>query len=149
MSINGTWYLSVPNNTGSNVTFTIHAVEATNGLLLSDVPLRVGVSVNPASGTGPTLTWSSVTGEMYEIDTSPNLVNWTMLTTVGSRRGPYELHRPDAHHRYPRALLPHRANPIAVMKLPSGSVLLPKGGFCCTKVSRESSVDWVLCWRAF
>ena len=82
-NINGNWFLAVPNSTGSNVSFTIHAVEATNGLLISAVPLRVMATVpGLGAGTGPTLTWASVTGEQYEIDYSPDFVNWTMLGVV-------------------------------------------------------------------
>jgi subtilisin-like proprotein convertase family protein len=83
MNLNGNWYLAVPNETGSNVSFTIHAVEATNGLLISAVPISV-VAVVPGlgSGTGPTLTWPSVSGEQYEIDYSADLVHWTMLGAV-------------------------------------------------------------------
>ena len=82
-NINGNWFLAVPNETGSNVSFTIHAVEATNGLLISAVPLNVTATLpGLGAGTGPTLTWTSVTGEQYEIDYSPDLVHWTPLGVV-------------------------------------------------------------------
>ena len=82
-NLDGLWYLAVPNNTGSNVTFTIHAVEATNGILVSAVPITLGVVVPPSgSPTGPTLTWPSVNGETYEIDTSTDFITWTFLATI-------------------------------------------------------------------
>ena len=44
-NIMGHWYLGVPNNTTSNVTFTIHAVISTNGLLVSKIPIRIMVAL--------------------------------------------------------------------------------------------------------
>jgi hypothetical protein len=83
-NLNGLWYLAVPNNTGSNVTFTVHEVESiTNAILVSGVPITLGVVVPPSgSPTGPTLTWPSVNGENYEIDTSTDFITWTFLAKI-------------------------------------------------------------------
>jgi hypothetical protein len=82
-TISGTWYLGAPNETASNVTFTIHAVVTdTNGLLVSAVPIVPVVVIPGGPGTGPTLTWPSVSGECYEVDSSTDLVNWTPLPNM-------------------------------------------------------------------
>jgi subtilisin-like proprotein convertase family protein len=79
--LNGTWYLAVPSQAQGNVTYTIHAVvTGTNGLLVSGVPIApvVTLPVSPTT-SGPTLTWYAVNGECYEVDSSPDLINWTPL----------------------------------------------------------------------
>jgi subtilisin-like proprotein convertase family protein len=76
-----TWYLGVPNNDSVNVTYTIRAVVSTNGLLISDVPINVTVGLPaPGSGLGPTLSFPTVVGEMYDIEYSTDLVNWIIIT---------------------------------------------------------------------
>ncbi|MDB6067815.1 MAG: Peptidase and in kexin sedolisin [Pedosphaera sp.] len=82
-NINGSWFLGVPNNDSSNVTYTIRAVVSTNGLLISGVPIGIGVTLpGPGATTGPTLTWPSVDGETYLVQESSNLVTWTTIATV-------------------------------------------------------------------
>ena len=84
-----TWYLGVPNQTATNVSYTIRAVISTNGLLVSVVPIKVKVTL-PTNGatTGPTLTWPSVLGEKYQIQVSSNLVTWTNLGSPVVASGP-------------------------------------------------------------
>jgi len=81
VSLNGNWYLRVPNNAGSGVNFTIHVVQDDgSGVLVSRVPLNpVAVLPAPGAGTGPTITWVTVAGETYEVQTSPDLVTWTTV----------------------------------------------------------------------
>jgi hypothetical protein len=81
LNLNGFWYLGAPDQSSSNVTYTIHAVVTdTNGLLVSAVPIKPVVAVpGPATPTGPTLTWNAVTGACYDVYSSPDLINWTLL----------------------------------------------------------------------
>ncbi len=84
-SINGIWFLGVPNNDTNNVTYTIRAVVATNGMLISGVPISTGVTPPaPGAPNGPTLTWPTVTGEMYEVQETPTLVPtaWVTIATI-------------------------------------------------------------------
>jgi hypothetical protein len=56
-------------------------VTDTNGLLVSAVPISPQVTLPVgATPTGPTLTWNAVTGECYDVYTSPDLVTWTLLS---------------------------------------------------------------------
>ena len=71
-NINDNWYLGVPNNTGGIVTYTVHAVVSTNGLLVSKVPIMPVITLPPpGSPVGPTLTTPTVQGEMYELESCP------------------------------------------------------------------------------
>ncbi len=82
-NLNANWYLAVPNNEITNVTYTIRAVVSTNGVLVSGLPIGI-TALPPAMGspTGPTLTWPAVAGEQYEVEVSTNLVTWTVLATI-------------------------------------------------------------------
>jgi hypothetical protein len=86
--INGDWYLGVPNNTGSNVTYTIRAVVSTNGILNPGGPINIGVTppANP-SIDGPTITFQAIDGEWYEIQVSSDLVTWVTVATVQATGG--------------------------------------------------------------
>ncbi len=82
-AINANWFLGVPNNDPTNVTYTIRAIVATNGILLSGIPIDLGEMLPPPGSTnGPTLTWQSVSGENYEIQYSTDLINWITITNV-------------------------------------------------------------------
>jgi hypothetical protein len=82
-NINAQWFLAVPNNELTNVSYTIRAVVPTNGILVSGVPIGVVVSLpGPGVPAGPTLSWPTVPGENYEVEVSTNLVTWTVLATV-------------------------------------------------------------------
>jgi hypothetical protein len=70
-NLNDIWYLGVPNETTSNVTFTIYAVVSTNGLLTNGFPTTIGIQ----NGTnGLTFTWPAVPGQTYEIESTTNLI---------------------------------------------------------------------------
>jgi subtilisin-like proprotein convertase family protein len=86
--INGTWFLGVPNNDPSNVTYTIRAVVATNGVLNSIIPINITVAV--AGGTNISLTWGpTIDGETYEVQTNINLAttNWGAVTDIVANGG--------------------------------------------------------------
>ncbi|MDB6124021.1 MAG: Peptidase and in kexin sedolisin [Pedosphaera sp.] len=74
-NINAQWFLGVPNNEITNVSYTIRAVVSTNGMLISGIPINVTVNTPPSPATnGPTLTWPSIPGETYQIQTSTNII---------------------------------------------------------------------------
>jgi hypothetical protein len=81
--INGTWYLAVPNNDPSLITYTIRAVLSTNGMLISAFPINTTATV--PGGTNVQLTWSpTVVGETYQVQTNTDLTttNWGVLTNI-------------------------------------------------------------------
>jgi subtilisin-like proprotein convertase family protein len=77
-SLNGDWYLAVGNPLTVDLTYTIRAALPTNGLLLSGQPLQVQAAT--LGGGGLELTWNTVEGEKYEVDSSTNLVTWLTIT---------------------------------------------------------------------
>jgi len=81
-TLNGNWYLAVDNLQNTNLTFTIRAVVSTNGILPSGLPLNIALSFAPPPDVGLQFTWYSVQGEKYVIETSTDLVNWTLLDTL-------------------------------------------------------------------
>jgi len=81
-SLNGNWYLAVDNVQNTNLTFTIRAVVSTNGILQSGLPLDIAIGFAPPPDIGLQFTWYAVLGEKYVIETSDDLVNWTLLDTV-------------------------------------------------------------------
>jgi hypothetical protein len=86
--INGDWFLGVPNNALSNVSYTIRAVVATNGILESGVPPEPVVVLPGGGGTnGPTLSWPTVEGELYEVQVSSDLVTWVTVATITGTGG--------------------------------------------------------------
>jgi hypothetical protein len=81
-TLNGDWYLAVDNLQNTNLTFTIRAVVSTNGILPSGLPLNIAIGLAPPPEVGLQFTWYSVLGEKYVIETSDDLVNWTLLDTI-------------------------------------------------------------------
>jgi hypothetical protein len=80
-SLNGIWYLAVPNPSSSLVPYSITAVTLTNGF--STTPyLHV---LSPTNGViSPNndfvFYWNSQPGESYTVQDSTNLLQWTTLT---------------------------------------------------------------------
>jgi subtilisin-like proprotein convertase family protein len=73
-SLVGNWYVGIYNNEGVNVTYTLRAVVSSNGLLMSiQEPPKPTASALPA-GQGILLSWYSVVGEYYQVQSSPP--NW-------------------------------------------------------------------------
>jgi subtilisin-like proprotein convertase family protein len=81
------WYLGVPDLDSSNVNFTIRASYSTNSTLMSVNPFNV--TANPTTN-GLNISWTSVYGNCYQIQASPDLVTWTNLTSIISG-GPGEM----------------------------------------------------------
>jgi len=81
-TLNGNWYLAVDNVQNTNLTFTIRGVVSTNGILPSGLPLNIAIGFAPPPDIGLQFTWYSVQGEKYVIETSTDLVNWTLLDTI-------------------------------------------------------------------
>jgi hypothetical protein len=77
------WFLGVPNQTGSSISYTIRATVPTNGILISGQPINA--TTTPVGGTNVIINWGpAVIGEKYEIRTNGNLVggNWGALTDI-------------------------------------------------------------------
>lgn len=83
--LRGHWYLGLFNNGRSNVAYTIRAVlPDTNGLLVSGQPLLVSITP-PAPPRGLVLSWNSVVGERYLVQSTPSLAapaTWTSLASI-------------------------------------------------------------------
>jgi len=81
-SINGDWYLAVDDYVVTNLSFTIRAIVSTNGMLESGIPLVITIRPAVPPSTGFEFSWPTVRGEKYVIETSSDLVNWTLLDTI-------------------------------------------------------------------
>ena len=81
-NLEGDWFLRVIPEMDADLDFTIRAVVATNGVLLSGAPFRLTVGPSPSPATGFELNWNSVPGERYQISRSLDLVTWVPLGTV-------------------------------------------------------------------
>ena len=79
-SLNGTWYLAVPNTSATNVTYTIEASTITNGSV-TNVPLFLRAGVSLQTG-GFSMSWRAISGRTYEVEVSTNLTTWTFLTNI-------------------------------------------------------------------
>jgi len=78
-SLNGTWYLGVPNNQPGGVSFSIYA--ATNIPAAFSSPAVVFAALSaPSLTNGFTMSWQSALGGSYEVDLTTNLANWTKAT---------------------------------------------------------------------
>ncbi|HWY74666.1 MAG TPA: LamG-like jellyroll fold domain-containing protein, partial [Verrucomicrobiae bacterium] len=88
-NINDNWFLAVPDQDPTNVNYTIRAVVSTNGLLISGIPIKLTLFQTSYGETNVlTLNWPSVLGETYEVESSTNLVNWSVVTTITNSPGP-------------------------------------------------------------
>ena len=87
---NTTWYLGVPNNTATNVSFLITATTLTNAPPGYTFPAVVPTGMSVGAG-GFTLNWTSVPGAQYEVDLSSDLIHWTKaaVMTTGGYSGAY------------------------------------------------------------
>jgi subtilisin-like proprotein convertase family protein len=75
------WYLGVPNNGAGGHRYTIRATLPANGLLIGSQTIELTPVISTSDGLNYlTLTWPSVLGEYYDVQTSPDLVTWTTVT---------------------------------------------------------------------
>src|SRR5260370_31825587 len=115
-NINGTWYLGVPNNDSSNVTFTIHAVVETNGMLISKIPITVSVSFTGSPATnGLTFTWPSIPGETYEVQDTTDFTTWTPIAVITATG-------PTISYTDPRPLASAPQRFYRIVQVPAGTV---------------------------
>ena len=76
--LNGSWLLAVPNYDVNAVTFTIRATTSNPvGLVVPGAPMILMPQIDLAAGTY-TLTFNTIPGEHYRVDTSTDLVTWTI-----------------------------------------------------------------------
>jgi subtilisin-like proprotein convertase family protein len=78
-SLNGTWYLGVPNNAAGNVHYTISATTGVPGTNSYPAVVFSGLSA-PSPTNGFTMNWQSVPGAGYEVDLTTNLSAWITAT---------------------------------------------------------------------
>ena len=80
LSLEGNWYLAVPNTSTNTVSYSIEASTIPTGPVTS-APLftRASVSLQPGRFT---MSWTATSGRTYEVETSTNLTTWTFLTNV-------------------------------------------------------------------
>lgn len=77
-NLNGSWLLAVPNYDVNAATFTIRATTSNPvGIVVPGAPTIITPQINLGAGTY-TLTWNTIPGEHYRVDTSTDLVNWTL-----------------------------------------------------------------------
>ena len=85
-NLNDTWYLGVPNESSSNITFTIYAVVSTNGLLTNGFPTTIGIHNGGTNGL--TFTWPTIAGQTYEIQSTTNFLPtntvWLPVVTISN-----------------------------------------------------------------
>ncbi len=79
-SLNGVWYLAVPNTSTANVSYSIEATSIISGPV-TNAPLFFGASVSSETG-GFTMYWAATPGKTYEVEVSSNLITWTFVTNI-------------------------------------------------------------------
>jgi hypothetical protein len=78
-SLNGIWYLSVPNPSNTVVRYSITA-EWINGGVVAGAPVLNALEIaSPTNGL--ILYWDSQVGETYTLETSTNLLQWSPIAT--------------------------------------------------------------------
>lgn len=76
--LNGSWLLAIPNYDVNPVTFTVRATTSNPvGIVVPGAPTIIVPQIDLGAGTY-TLNWNTIPGERYRIDTSTDLVNWTI-----------------------------------------------------------------------
>jgi subtilisin-like proprotein convertase family protein len=78
-SLNGTWYIAVPNTSIDNpVAYSITATTITSGPVTSS-PFIVSASIS-SPDTGVRMYWATTPGQSYTIQDSTDLINWAVVT---------------------------------------------------------------------
>ena len=80
-SVEGTWYLAVPNTYSNAVGYTITAAVITNSAPVTNAPLVLSALLSSPAGVF-SMTWNSQAGRVYSIDVSTNLTQWTLVTNI-------------------------------------------------------------------
>ena len=128
-SLNGVWYLAVPNTSAANVSYSIEATNIISGPV-TNAPLLFGASVSSENGYF-TMYWAATKGQIYEVEVSANLITWTFVTniTAQSTNGSYTDPTPVASQpaRFYRLLQVSDA-PLNL----GGSITSPTNGFTLT-----------------
>ncbi len=79
-SLEGNWYLAVPNTSATTISYSIEASTIPTGPVTS-APLFTSASVSLPTGQF-TMAWTATSGRTYEVEVSTNLITWTFLTNV-------------------------------------------------------------------
>ncbi|MGD0814502.1 MAG: S8 family serine peptidase [Verrucomicrobiota bacterium] len=79
-SLEGVWYLAVPNTSSTPVSYLIEASTIVTGPV-TNVPLFIGASISLRPGLF-TMSWTATSGRTYEVEFSTNLTTWTFLTNI-------------------------------------------------------------------
>jgi subtilisin-like proprotein convertase family protein len=85
-SLNGIWYLGVPNNATSSVTYWISATTNVPGTYTFPAVTFSGMSATTLA-SGFTMNWYATAGAQYEIDLTTNLTTWIAVTNITSSNG--------------------------------------------------------------
>jgi subtilisin-like proprotein convertase family protein len=80
-SLNGIWYLAVPNTSSIDpVAYSIIA-STTNNPPAQNQPFSIGARIS-SPNSGFSLYWSAVPGQNYTVEVSTNLTSWTVVTNI-------------------------------------------------------------------
>jgi subtilisin-like proprotein convertase family protein len=128
-SLEGNWYLAVPNTSGASISYSIEAITISNGPVTS-APLFKSASVSMETGTF-TMSWLATAGKTYQVEVSTNLITWTFVTniTAQSTNGSYTDPTPVSSQRARFYRLLQASN--APLNL-GGSIISPAKGFTLT-----------------
>ena len=84
----GDWYLGVPNNDPTNVTYTVLAMLSSNGMATATSPFKIlAVPAKAGSNTGLTLSWPATSGQTYKVYVSSDLHHWVLAATIAATSG--------------------------------------------------------------
>lgn len=87
-SLNGIWYLGVPNNESTNVTYWISATTNVPGAPTNTFPAVTFSGLKATTlANGFTMNWNATSGAQYEIELTTNLTTWTSVTNITTSNG--------------------------------------------------------------
>jgi hypothetical protein len=79
-SLDGTWYLAVPNTANIAVNYTVTAATVNSGAVTT-TPFVVAAQITSPTN-GFTMYWSAQRGQSYSIDVSTDLLKWAFVTNI-------------------------------------------------------------------
>lgn len=91
-SLDGVYYLSVVSRETFDVSYLVRASTPVGGVLTPSDPLSLSAEV--LGSTTLNLSWPSVAGERYRVETSANLVEWSLLGTHTAAGSTFQLSLP-------------------------------------------------------